>query len=153
MHTIYTIGHSTRDIADFTAILHTFDIQLLADIRSMPGSGRHPQFNRFALEISLKEAGLAYIHLPQLGGRGVAGTGYPKYMETDIFKMDIKQLLTAAVDQRTAYMCAEALWSHCHRAHISDFLIIGGWQVIHIINKEKSIVHSCLSPVRQGDLF
>ena len=68
-HIIYTIGHSTRSLAEFLKMLQSFDIKILADIRSMPGSRRFPQFNKEDLKISLEEAGIQYIHLDDLGGR------------------------------------------------------------------------------------
>ena len=69
IHTIYTIGHSTRSLAEFLDVLQSFGIKILADIRSLPGSRKFPQFNKENLEISLKEAGIQYIHLADLGGR------------------------------------------------------------------------------------
>ena len=68
-HTIYTIGHSTRSLADFLDMLQSFGIKILADIRSLPGSRKFPQFDKENLKISLEEAGIQYIHLADLGGR------------------------------------------------------------------------------------
>lgn len=57
-HTIYTIGHSTHSMAEFLEMLQSFDIKILADIRSLPGSRKFPQFNKETLKISLEEPGI-----------------------------------------------------------------------------------------------
>jgi uncharacterized protein (DUF488 family) len=66
---IWTIGHSTRDTDIFTSLLQENGIKLLADVRSLPGSKRYPQFNREALAESLNAHGIRYEHFPELGGR------------------------------------------------------------------------------------
>src|SRR5205809_4753996 len=66
---IWTIGHSTRSIDDFISLLKKNEIKLLADVRSLPGSKRYPQFNREALAESLNAHGIRYEHFPELGGR------------------------------------------------------------------------------------
>ena len=68
-HTIYTIGHSTRSLAEFLDMLQSFNIKILADIRSLPGSRKFPQFDKENLKISLEKVGTQYIHLADLGGR------------------------------------------------------------------------------------
>ena len=120
--TIWTIGHSTRTLVDFISMLHSFKIELIADIRSYPGSRKFPQFNKEALEISLPENNIQYIHLRDLGGRRkvhpdskntawrhIAFRGYADYMETVSFKEGIKELEKIAMKQRTAFMCSEAV--------------------------------------------
>jgi uncharacterized protein (DUF488 family) len=165
---IYTIGHSTHPIADFIAMLRSFDIQVLADIRSMPGSNKYPQFNQDQLALSLKQAGIKYIHMPGLGGRrkprpdsvntawrSKAFMGYADYMETPEFQSAIQTLEQIAVSERTAYMCSEAVWWRCHRSLVSDYLKIHGWEVLHIMGIGKSTVHPYTSAARpeQGNLF
>ena len=165
---IWTIGHSTRTIEEFISLLHSFNIALLADIRSYPGSKRYPHFNKTSLEASLREAGIQYVHFPGLGGRRkprpdstntawrhAAFKGYADYMETDEFKQAIEELEQVAQIQPTAYMCSEAVWWRCHRSLVSDYLKIRGWKVIHIMDVEKSQEHpytSSAHPV-QGKLF
>ena len=127
--TIWTIGHSTRDLDDFITMLQSFQIELIADIRSFPGSRRYPHFNKEALEISLPENQIKYIHLRELGGRRkvrpdsinigwrvAAFRGYADYMETAAFKKAVKELEDLAFKERTAYMCSEAVWWRCHRS-------------------------------------
>lgn len=66
---IWTIGHSTRTPEHFVEMLHSFNIQLLVDVRSFAGSKRYPQFNKENLEITMPQNNIAYVHLKLLGGR------------------------------------------------------------------------------------
>lgn len=164
---IWTIGHSTRTSDQFIAMLQSFRIQLLADIRSYPGSRRYPQFNKEALEISLPKNDIKYIHIKELGGRRKANPhsantawrndafrGFADYMETAEFKKGIDDLQQLASIERTAYMCSEAVWWRCHRSLISDFLKSIGWRVMHIMDKEKAEEHPYTSVARivKGEL-
>ena len=72
MPPIFTVGHSTRPIEDLLALLAEHSVQTLVDVRRFPGSRRHPQFSRDALAASLAEAGIEYVHEPDLGGRRAA---------------------------------------------------------------------------------
>jgi uncharacterized protein (DUF488 family) len=162
--TIWTIGHSTRPFEEFTAMLHSFKIEEVADIRSYPGSRKFPQFNKEALQISLPETKIQYIHLKGLGGRRKANPdskntswrhlafrGYADYMETEPFKKEIKELERIALKKRTAYMCSEAVWWRCHRSMVSDYLKVSGWKVMHIIGIGKEDEHPYTAPARVVD--
>jgi uncharacterized protein (DUF488 family) len=159
---IWTIGHSTRPIGDFIAALQANEIRLVADVRLLPGSKRHPQFNKEALAHSLGEVGIQYHHFPELGGRrkpkpdshnaawhNETFRGYADHMETIEFHNGIARLLERA-DQigATAIMCAEAVWWRCHRALISDFLKTRGIEVIHILDAKKAEPHPFTSAAR-----
>jgi uncharacterized protein (DUF488 family) len=159
--TIWTIGHSTRSLEEFIAILVSFEIEVLADIRSYPGSRRYPHFNEKALEKSLPEAKISYIHLPELGGRrkmkpdsrntvwrNAAFRGYADYMETEEFRNGIRSLENIALDKRIAYMCSEAVWWRCHRSLVSDYLKSTGWKILHIMGIGKSEEHPYTSAAR-----
>lgn len=161
---IWTVGHSTRSIEEFLAVLKTHDIELLADVRSLPGSRRYPQFNREALAQSLADAGIEYSWLKALGGRRRAHAdshntawhnksfqAYADYMETDEFRSGIADLLQLAAMKRTAVMCAEAVWWRCHRALISDYLKAQGVHVVHIFDEKKTEEHPYTSVARIRD--
>src|SRR5450830_132834 len=118
--TIWTIGHSTRTLDEFIEMLKSFRIGLVADIRSFPGSRRYPHFNKEALEVSLPENNIKYIHLRDLGGRRkvkpdsinagwriAAFRGYADYMETSSFKEAMQDLERSGSKDRIAYMCSE----------------------------------------------
>jgi uncharacterized protein (DUF488 family) len=129
--TIYTIGHSNQAIDSLLEMLRSFGIQLLADVRSYPASRLWPQFNKDALQHSLTQADIAYLHMPSLGGKSTQGMSYSN-MRSDSFENAINELQQIARETTVAYMCAEADWQHCHRSHISDYLKARGWQVNHI---------------------
>ena len=159
--TIWTIGHSTRSFEEFVDMLHSFSIELIADIRSYPGSRKFPQFNKEALEISLPQNNIQYVHLKNLGGRRkvnpkskntgwrhAAFRGYADYMETGAFKDGIIELISRALKQRTAYMCSEAVWWRCHRSMVSDYLKLQRWKILHIMGIGKAEEHSYTTPAR-----
>ena len=167
-HTIYSIGHSTRSLDEFLNMLRSFDIKILTDIRSLPGSRRFPQYNMENLKTSLEEIGVQYIHLADLGGRrkvkkdsknnlwnNNSFRGYADYMETEEFENAIVKLEHIALEQPTAYMCAEAVWWRCHRSMVSDYLKAKGWAVLHIMATGKVQEHKYTSPARivDGNVF
>ena len=175
--TIWTIGHSTRTLDEFLALLRSADIAALADVRRFPGSRRLPHFGRDGLRESLAEAGILYTHFPELGGRrqarpdspntawrNEAFRGYADYMMTDEFRAGVARLLALARQQPTAFMCAEALWWQCHRGLIADDLKAAGHDVRHVIGPGKIEPHPYTSAARivngalsyassEGDLF
>ncbi|MBS1782464.1 MAG: DUF488 domain-containing protein [Bacteroidetes bacterium] len=159
--TIYTIGHSTHSIDQFIAMLQSFSIELLADIRSLPGSRKFPQFDKENLAISLPQAGIDYIHLADLGGlrktkkdshntawHNASFRGYADYMETPEYAFGIENLERIARQNKTAMMCSEAVWWRCHRSMVSDYLKSIGWLVLHIMSEGKSQEHSYTEPAK-----
>jgi len=139
---IWTIGHSTRSLEEFVALLRGEEIELVADVRRYPASRMHPHFNAEALGRSLIAADLRY-------------EGYPDYMETPAFDAALARLMADAAGARTAIMCAEAPWWRCHRALIADALKARGIEVLHIMGKEGLIVHPYTSAasVMDGKLY
>jgi uncharacterized protein (DUF488 family) len=161
MKTIYTIGHSTRSITEFIALLEAFSIKVLADVRNYPGSKRYPHFNKEALEHALKKHHILYVHIKDLGGRrrpvenshnsawrNESFRGYADYMETGEFLQAIKDLESFATKKNTAIMCSEAVWWSCHRAMISDYLKSTGWNVLHIMGIDKADEHPYTGPAK-----
>ncbi|MGP0038882.1 MAG: DUF488 family protein [Solirubrobacteraceae bacterium] len=143
--TIYTIGHSTRSPEELLALLSGPGVALVADVRAFPSSRRHPQFNRAVLAGWLGDAGIAYRHMPGLGGRrkAVPGSanggwedsafqGYADHMRTSEFRTALAELEALAAERPTAIMCAEAVWWRCHRRLIADALVVRGWRVEHL---------------------
>jgi uncharacterized protein (DUF488 family) len=152
--TVWTIGHSTQSLEEFTGLLTVHGITALADVRRFPGSRRHPQFNSDALATGLREVGIQYEAFPALGGRrnprpdstnvawrNASFRGYADYMETAEFQSGIERLLAIARTHRTAVMCAEALWWRCHRALIADYVKAAGHDVLHIRAGGPPVVH------------
>lgn len=158
---IWTIGHSTRPVAQLLDLLKSSTIEVLVDVRSFPGSRRYPQFNKERLRESLSDAEIEYVHMPELGGRRRAKPdslnmawrnetfrGYADYMETEDFREGVERLLETAGNRRTAIMCAEAVWWRCHRSLIADYLKAQGVTVLHITSAGKSEEHPFTSAAR-----
>lgn len=147
--TIFTIGHSTRTIPEFVALLRQVDVDLLVDVRSIPWSRATPQFNLDVLPVSLAAEGIGYQHLFALGGRRhhlkgappstntfwrvLAFRNYADYAETGAFRAGFAELVALAATHCCAIMCAEAVWWRCHRRIITDYLLAYGVPVEHIM--------------------
>jgi uncharacterized protein (DUF488 family) len=164
MTRLYTIGHSTRSIEDFLALLHANAIARLVDVRRYPGSRRFPHFGREPLKAALAETGIEYEHCDALGGRrpehpdspntGLRDSGfraYADYMETQEFRSAAQSLIQKAENMPIVIMCAEALWWHCHRSLISDYLKCAGTDVIHIGSAPENEPHSYSPAARVVD--
>jgi uncharacterized protein (DUF488 family) len=162
--TIWTIGHSTHTLDELLHMLHSFRIQLLADVRNFPGSRKFPQFNKEALQVSLPDNDIQYKHFKSLGGlrksnphsvndawRSPAFRAYADYMETPDFKNAVDELISDALQMRTAFMCSEAVWWRCHRSLISDYLKLEGWEVMHIMAAGKATEHPYTQPAKIVD--
>jgi uncharacterized protein (DUF488 family) len=67
--TLWTIGHSNRQLGEFVDLLAEESIEAVADVRRFPGSRHCPHFGREALDSALHDVGLEYLHFPELGGR------------------------------------------------------------------------------------
>lgn len=144
--TVYTIGHSTRALAEFTRLLREHGINRVADVRTIPRSRRNPQFNRETLPAALVEAGIGYAHLPELGGRrrprpdspnagwrNASFRGFADYMQTPAFAEGLQRLMEMTGDNGLVIMCAEAVPWRCHRSLIADALTLRGVRVRHLI--------------------
>jgi len=160
---LYTLGHSTRSLDELVALLREHGVRRLADIRRYPGSRRYPHFSREALERSLPERGIEYVHLPELGGRRKASgaspntaleneqfRAYADHMDTAEFRAAVDGLLS--FEGRTAVMCAEAVPWRCHRNLLSDDLLRRGVEVVHILGRGQAKRHELSAMARiDGD--
>lgn len=146
--TIYTVGHSTHSLEALVALLRPAGVTMLVDVRTVPRSRHNPQFNHEALEVDLPARGIAYQHLPALGGLrhprpdspntgwdNPSFRGYADYMQTAEFREGLRQLLgLAAVGAgNMAVMCAEAVPWRCHRSLLADALTARGVAVAHLL--------------------
>lgn len=151
---LWTVGHSTHPLDAFVALLAAHDISQVADIRTSPRSRHHPHFDTDALALSLPERGMAYVHLPRLGGwrhanadspngawRNLSFRGYADYAMCDEFADGLAQLRGIAAKRRTAMMCSEALWWRCHRRLVADRLLVAGDTVCHISSGGRVSAH------------
>ena len=138
----------------FLALLLAHEIEQVADVRTVPKSRRHPHFHAAVLASDLDARGIAYAHLPRLGGwrppqpdspngawRNASFRGYADYAMSDEFARGLAQLREAAATRRTAMMCSEALWWRCHRRLIADRFVVAGDSVCHIGSDARSTAH------------
>jgi uncharacterized protein (DUF488 family) len=159
--TVWTVGHSTRTSAEFRRLLTLHKIELVADVRSFPGSRRLPHFGAKILERDLARAGIAYQWIPELGGRRrpnptsinqgwrhSAFRAYADHIATEEFAVGIMELIMLATGLRTAIMCSEVLWWRCHRRIISDVLVTLGVRVIHLRDDGPGEPHRLGPPAR-----
>ncbi len=148
---LLTVGHSTRPLEDFLALLRRHGVRSLADVRAFPTSRANPQFRRDVLEPALAAAGIRYEWLRALGGRRprpkgpprfggwteLGFQGYEAHMTTAEFAEGLARLLAIARETapgRTAFMCSEAKWWGCHRSMIADALAARGLTVLHVMD-------------------
>ena len=163
---VYTVGHSTRPQAELIALLRHYGVATLVDVRIMPRSRHNPQFNLEELAQALPEAGLAYAHLPRLGGlrrglgaaspndgwRNASFRAYADYMQTADFAHGLEELRALAGAGPVALMCAEAVPWRCHRSLIADALTIRGVEVREIRSATRTEVHTLTPFARVDDL-
>lgn len=155
---VWTIGHSTRSLEAFTALLLENGVQRLVDVRTMPRSRHNPQFNMETLPQSLAAQAIAYTHQAALGGlrharkdsvntgwRNASFRGYADYMQTAEFEQGLHELIDASSQQTVAIMCAEAVPWRCHRSLIADALTVRSIQVRHILGPAKWQAHKLTS--------
>jgi uncharacterized protein (DUF488 family) len=156
---IFTVGHSTRSLEELLDVLLAAGVETLVDVRTAPGSRRHPQFGREALAAGLRAAGIDYRHEKDLGGfrrprpdseenagwDNAAFRGYADYMATAGFADALERLARAARVRPTTVMCAEAQWWRCHRRLIADALTVQGWEVLHLGLRAEPVPHELTS--------
>jgi uncharacterized protein (DUF488 family) len=162
MSTIYTLGHSTRELAEFSAVLQAHEIQVLVDIRAFPMSKRLPHFNRERLELWLPEIGIEYRWMKELGGRrkkiltespnmalrNDSFRNYADHMLTEEFQSAAGEVARLAESRRVAIMCAERMYFQCHRMLVSDYLTAHGHRVLHIENEKPPREHKMMDEAR-----
>ena len=152
---IFTVGHSTRPIKEFEALLLAHGVNQLVDIRTVPRSRHNPQFNGDCLPGSLKKAGIRYRHIAGLGGlrharrdsinsgwHNASFRGFADYMQTPDFENALVELIRIAQTRRTAIMCAEAVPWRCHRSLIADALLVRSISVEEISSPTRTRPHA-----------
>lgn len=163
---LFTLGHSTRPLDEFTRLLRAHGVAQLVDVRTVPRSRHNPQFNKDAVGKALRARRINYRHMKALGGlrharkdselnagwRNASFRGYADYMQTSEFEAGLKQLLAVAAKRPTAVMCAEAVPWRCHRSMIADALTARGVAVRHVMSPTSARLHKLnpMARVRRG---
>jgi uncharacterized protein (DUF488 family) len=144
---VWTIGHSNRAPEAFLDLLARHGIRRVVDVRTVPRSRHNPWTSQDALPALLAARGIAYAHLPALGGlrkpradspngawRNASFQGYADHMLTPEFEAGLAALLELAREAPTAIMCAEAVPWRCHRSLIGDALAARGVEVLDVLD-------------------
>lgn len=152
---MWTVGHSTHPLETFVALVRAHGVTTIADVRKLPRSRHHPQFNVETLPGTLTAAGLGYTHFAGLGGlrreqpdsinrawKNPSFRAYADYMQNDMFAAELDRLVSLGRRASVAIMCAEAVWWRCHRSLIADALMVHGIRVEEIINGTRRQVHA-----------
>lgn len=152
---IFTIGHSTRTLEELVGLLQAYGVRLLVDVRTIPRSRRNPQFNQENLSANLKETGIDYVGLKELGGlrhpkpdsqnkgwKNESFRGFADYTQTPEFEEGINELIKLTQAGPAAIICAEAVPWRCHRSLIADALLVRGFSVRHIMTPRTWLEHS-----------
>ena len=165
---LLTLGHGTASAEELVALLDQAGVKRLVDVRTAPGSRRHPHVRREAMAGWLGAAGVAYRWEPELGGRRkpVPGSvnhalrhpgfrGYADHMRTPAFWAALDRLLAEAAAAPTTVMCAETLWWRCHRRLLADAaVLVRGAEVRHLDHRGRLEPHRPTDGVRRdGDLL
>jgi uncharacterized protein (DUF488 family) len=145
----FTVGHSTRSIAEFVGMIKSAGVTFVVDVRTIPRSRTNPQYNRDVLPDSLAEFQIGYEHIAPLGGlrgrdrhvprdvnafwRNESFHNYADYAMGSDFRVGLDRVIEHGRNQRCALMCAEVLWWRCHRRIIADYLLAGGEHVFHLM--------------------
>jgi uncharacterized protein (DUF488 family) len=153
---LYSIGHGNRSIETFMDLIQEFRIKHLADVRSYPSSRRNPHFDRENLEPMLNKSAISYTWFPDLGGFRRDGLGntsphvaiespgfrnYADYMNTSSFHTAANKLSQLVTSGYACFMCAETVPHRCHRSLLADYLFVQAFEVIHILDSQRTIVH------------
>jgi hypothetical protein len=151
---IFTLGHSTLPIERFVALLRTYGIERLVDIRTVPRSRHNPQFNDTALASTLTAQSVEYVPMQALGGlrrarkdspntgwRNASFRGYADYMQTEPFQVALDKLVEISRQKRVAIMCAEAVPWRCHRSLVADAQSTRAVPVIEILSESSYRAH------------
>jgi uncharacterized protein (DUF488 family) len=152
---VFTVGHSTLPIAQFIALLKSYGVERLVDVRTIPRSRHNPQFNGEALGKALGAANIDYAVLASLGGlrrprrdspntgwRNESFRGYADYMQTEEFEAGLQTLIRMSAQKRVAIMCAEAVPWRCHRSLVADALNVRGVPVVEILSQTSYRMHT-----------
>jgi uncharacterized protein (DUF488 family) len=143
---LFTVGHSSHTLERFAALLRGAGVTQVADVRRWPRSRRWPHFDDDALAVELAPHGIAYAHLPELGGHrepvdgsandgwdAPAFNGYADHLASEEFARGVERLLGLSRERVTAVMCAEGDWRRCHRQLLADVLVaVRGVEVAHL---------------------
>jgi uncharacterized protein (DUF488 family) len=127
---IYSVGYEGMTARALVDSLVSAKIATLVDVRLTPAS-RRPGFSRKALTAALDDAGIVYVHEPDLGnpvdnrdsfrkGDGEEGRQRMRERLNNGSGAALHRLVERARRQRVAVLCVERDRHRCHRQVITD---------------------------------
>jgi uncharacterized protein (DUF488 family) len=141
---ITTIGYEGRTVDELIGDLADAHVKVLVDVRLTPLS-RKPGLSKKGLAARLRDAGIDYVHLPDLGnprdnragfrrGDATAVARYRAVIRTPEGQAALEQLIRLATHRRVALMCFEHDPAECHRSMVADALAAAGAivQIAHL---------------------
>ena len=141
-------------MGELITVLKGAGIRRLVDVRTAPGSKRHPQFGQAALAETLEDKDIEYVWRKDLGGwrkpksdsphvalESSGFRGYADHMETEEFERALSWLMETSASTPTGFMCAESLWWRCHRRMIADALDVAGCEVLPLMDGPRTEPH------------
>ncbi len=166
MHPVFTIGHGVRPLDELVEALLQAGVETLVDVRRFPGSRRNPQFNQGPLRDAVGEAGVAYRHAVELGGRRSGEPGEEQFgcIRVAAFRSYAARMRTEEWQEALArelaqptpcFMCAETVWWRCHRRLIAELLTARSHTIVHLLGPSRREPHRLYdeSEARDGRLY
>ena len=163
---VFTLGHGVRPSIELVATLREAGVETLVDVRRFPGSRRNPQFNQGPLRATLVDAGIAYRHAVELGGRRRGEPGEERFgcLRVPAFRSyaarmgtpEFGDALARELDQPVpCFMRAETPWQKCHRRLIAELLHARGHEVRHLVRPARTEPHVPwdIAETRDGRLY
>lgn len=161
--TFYTVGHGNRTLNELLELLQSKGVDILVDIRSTPNSEAFPHFCEAPVRGACERAGVGY----HWAGRQLGGKRLPKprsrhtaidddglrafadYMDSEEFKIGLRQLVGLGENGVTAILCAERRPERCHRSLIADALMLRGATVVHLLDEQEVAIHQLNENLRR----
>ncbi|MGH1487093.1 MAG: DUF488 family protein [Cellvibrionaceae bacterium] len=130
---IFTIGYATKPIDIFIAQLKQYEIDVIADIRSVPYSKVFHDYHKESVQSYLKKHQIKYVYLgDELGPRSKDDKHYDesgqvqfsKLMQSPLFQQGIKRIKDGINKEfNIALMCAEKDPATCHRSLLVGYFL------------------------------
>lgn len=128
-----TIGYESAPQAKVIDTLKAAGVEVLIDVRAVAAS-RRAGFSKGLLSSSLEGAGIAYVHLRELGtpkeGRMAARRGktaemreiFVAHMAEPAAQLQLAQAIEIAKGRKAALLCYEADHRGCHRSIVVEYM-------------------------------
>ena len=169
MKKLFTIGYSPHTLESFISVLKKHQIEVVADVRSVPFSQYNPAFNCNFFSEALKENKISYVFLGKECGARISDRNcyrdgrvdYNLVAKSSDFQDGLNRIRNGLRKFRIALMCAEKDPITCHRTIlICKNLRDVNFTIQHIMSDGSLEEQSCsekrllrLFGLDQADLF